>query len=47
MFRPRLRFSSSLEGTPDVLVPVLLEQGLAGIVAKDTRSLYEPGKRTT
>lgn len=43
---PRLRFSSTLEGTPEVLVPVLREQALEGIVAKDRRSLYEPGKRT-
>ena len=43
---PRLRFSSTLEGTPDVLVPVLRKQGLEGIVAKDARSLYKPGKRT-
>ena len=42
----RLRFSSTLEGTPDVVVPILREQGLEGIVAKDTRSPYESGKRT-
>ncbi len=41
-----LRFSETLEGTPDVLVPILREQGLEGIVAKDSRSPYEPGKRT-
>jgi bifunctional non-homologous end joining protein LigD len=27
-------------------VPLLREQGLEGIVAKDSRSVYEPGKRT-
>ena len=43
---PPLRFSDTLEGTPDVLVPVLREQGLEGIVAKDTRSGYEAGRRT-
>jgi bifunctional non-homologous end joining protein LigD len=43
---PALRFSSTLEGTPDALVPLLREQGLEGIVAKDSRSIYEPGKRT-
>ena len=41
-----LRFSSTLEGNPDSLVPLLREQGLEGIVAKDSRSVYEPGKRT-
>ena len=28
---PRLRFSSTLEGTPDVLVPILREKGLGGL----------------
>jgi bifunctional non-homologous end joining protein LigD len=44
---PPLRFSSTLAGTPDTLVPLLREQGLEGIVAKDSLSVYEPGKRNS
>jgi bifunctional non-homologous end joining protein LigD len=38
--------SSTLDGTPETLVPAVRAQGLEGIVAKDARSLYEPGKRS-
>ena len=43
---PRVRLSSTLNGTPETLVPAVSAQGLEGIVAKDARSLYEPGKRS-
>jgi DNA ligase D-like protein (predicted ligase) len=41
-----VRLSSTLDGTPEALVPAVRAQGLEGIVAKDARSLYEPGKRS-
>lgn len=41
-----VRLSSSLDGTPETLVPAVRAMGLEGIVAKDARSLYEPGKRS-
>jgi bifunctional non-homologous end joining protein LigD len=41
-----VRLSSTLEGEPDVLIPIIRSQGLEGIVAKDRSSFYEAGKRT-
>jgi bifunctional non-homologous end joining protein LigD len=41
-----IRFSSTLEGTPEQLIPIIREQGLEGIVAKKKDSVYEPGKRS-
>lgn len=41
-----IQFSSTLEGTPEQLVPVVREKGLEGIVAKRKDSVYETGKRS-
>jgi bifunctional non-homologous end joining protein LigD len=41
-----IRFSSTLEGTPEQLVPIIRQQGLEGIVAKKKDSVYERGKRS-
>jgi ATP-dependent DNA ligase len=43
---PRVRLSSTLDEKQEILVPITRDQGLEGIVAKDTRSLYESGKRS-
>jgi bifunctional non-homologous end joining protein LigD len=42
----RVRLSSTLDGTPETIIPAVRAAGLEGIVAKDGRSLYEPGKRS-
>ncbi len=41
-----VRLSAALEAGPDELVRAAKEQGLEGIVAKDSSSFYEPGERT-
>jgi bifunctional non-homologous end joining protein LigD len=43
---PVIRFSSTLEGEPHILIDAVKSQGLEGIVAKDRNSTYEPGKRS-
>jgi ATP-dependent DNA ligase len=41
-----VRFSSSLDCTPDVLIKAVKEHHMEGVVAKRLESVYEPGKRS-
>jgi bifunctional non-homologous end joining protein LigD len=41
-----LRFSPSLEGKPDKVWKAIVKLGLEGVIAKQSQSQYEPGRRS-
>ena len=44
--REPIRFSSEITGDPAVLLGEVMKRGLEGIVGKQRRSVYEPGRRS-
>jgi bifunctional non-homologous end joining protein LigD len=42
-----LRLSAELPGTPEEIVEAVRAMGLEGVIAKNKRSIYQPGERST